>query len=60
MSASALSAALARIGKAELVAGDPEFEPLEQEIKIHLLKLKSLSTEGALTEFQGYQAPSGN
>jgi hypothetical protein len=29
---------LAREKKAELVTGDPEFNPLDQEIKIHWLK----------------------
>jgi hypothetical protein len=32
------AAVLAREKKAELVTGDPEFKPLEREIKIHLLK----------------------
>ena len=36
--ADAFAAALAREKKAELVTGDPEFKPLEQEIKIHWLK----------------------
>jgi predicted nucleic acid-binding protein len=36
--ADAFAAALARETKAELVTGDPEFKPLEKEIKIHWLK----------------------
>jgi hypothetical protein len=32
------AAALAKEKKAELVTGDPEFKPLEKEIKIHWLK----------------------
>lgn len=36
--ADAFAAALAREKKAELVTGDPEFKPLEKEIKIHWLK----------------------
>ncbi|HXG49123.1 MAG TPA: PIN domain-containing protein [Methylomirabilota bacterium] len=36
--ADAFAAALARVRKAELVTGDPEFKPLEKEIKIHWLK----------------------
>ena len=31
-------AALAKEKKAELVTGDPDFKPLEKEIKIHWLK----------------------
>lgn len=33
-----LAAALAKKHKADLVTGDPEFKPLEKEIKIHWLK----------------------
>src|SRR3989440_3577423 len=36
--ADAFAAALAKEKKAELVTGDPEFKPLETEIKIHWLK----------------------
>lgn len=36
--ADAFAAALARENKAELVTGDPEFKPLEQEIRIHWLR----------------------
>ena len=36
--ADAFAAALAKERKAELVTGDPEFKPLEGEIKIHWLK----------------------
>jgi predicted nucleic acid-binding protein len=36
--ADAFAAALAREKKAELVTGDPEFKPLDQELKIHWLK----------------------
>ena len=36
--ADAFAAALAKEGKSELVTGDPEFKPLEKEIKIHWLK----------------------
>ncbi len=36
--ADAFAAALAKERKAELVTGDPEFKPLEREIKIHWLK----------------------
>ena len=36
--ADAFAAALAREKKAELVTADPEFQPLEKEIKIHWLK----------------------
>jgi ribonuclease VapC len=36
--ADAFAAALAKEKKAELVTGDPEFKPLEKEIKIHWLK----------------------
>jgi ribonuclease VapC len=36
--ADAFAAALAKEQKAELVTGDPEFKPLEKEIKIHWLK----------------------
>jgi ribonuclease VapC len=36
--ADAFAAALARERKAELVTGDPEFKPLDREIKIHWLK----------------------
>lgn len=36
--ADAFAAALAKERKAELVTGDPEFKPLEKEIKIHWLK----------------------
>ena len=36
--ADAFAAALAREKKAELVTGDPEFKPLEKEIKINWLK----------------------
>ncbi len=36
--ADAFAAALAKEKKAELVTGDPEFKPLEQEVKIHWLK----------------------
>ena len=35
--ADAFAAALAKEKKAELVTGDPEFKPLEKEIKIHWL-----------------------
>ena len=35
--ADAFAAALARSKKADLVTGDPEFKPLEKEIKIHWL-----------------------
>jgi ribonuclease VapC len=35
--ADAFAAALAREQKAELVTGDPEFKPMEKEIKIHWL-----------------------
>ena len=35
--ADAFAAALARRRKAELVTGDPEFKPLEREIKIRWL-----------------------
>jgi ribonuclease VapC len=35
--ADAFAAALARKHKADLVTGDPEFKPLEREIKIHWL-----------------------
>jgi predicted nucleic acid-binding protein len=36
--ADAFAAALAKERKAELVTGDPEFKPLDKEIKIHWLK----------------------
>jgi predicted nucleic acid-binding protein len=36
--ADAFAAALAKEKKAELVTGDPEFRPLEREIKVHWLK----------------------
>ena len=36
--ADAFAAALAKEKKAELVTGDPEFKPLDKEIKIHWLK----------------------
>ena len=36
--AAAFAAALAREKKAELITGDPEFKPLEKEIKINWLK----------------------
>jgi predicted nucleic acid-binding protein len=36
--ADALAAALAKENKAELVTGDPEFKPLEGEIKIHWMR----------------------
>ena len=36
--ADAFAAGLAKEKKAELVTGDPEFKPVEQEIKIHWLK----------------------
>jgi predicted nucleic acid-binding protein len=36
--ADAFAAALAKIKNAELVTGDPEFKPLETEIKINWLK----------------------
>jgi len=36
--ADAFAAALAKERRAELVTGDPEFRPLEREIKIHSLK----------------------
>src|SRR5579863_239410 len=36
--ADAFAAALAKEKKAELVTGDPEFKPLDREIKIHWLK----------------------
>jgi predicted nucleic acid-binding protein len=36
--ADAFAAALAKEKKAELVTGDPEFRPLEKEIKINWLK----------------------
>jgi predicted nucleic acid-binding protein len=36
--ADAFAAALAKEYKAELVTGDPEFKPLEKEIKINWLK----------------------
>jgi ribonuclease VapC len=36
--ADAFAAALTKEKKAELVTGDPEFKPLEKEIKIHWLK----------------------
>jgi predicted nucleic acid-binding protein len=36
--ADAFAAALAKETRAELVTGDPEFKPLEKEIKIHWLK----------------------
>jgi predicted nucleic acid-binding protein len=36
--ADAFAAALAKEKKAELVTGDPEFKPLEKEIKINWLK----------------------
>jgi ribonuclease VapC len=39
--ADAFAAALAKEKKAELVTGDPEFKPLEKEIKIVWLKLFS-------------------
>jgi predicted nucleic acid-binding protein len=36
--ADAFAAALAKIKNAELATGDPEFKPLEKEIKINWLK----------------------
>lgn len=36
--ADAFAAALAKLKKAELITGDPEFKPLENEIKINWLK----------------------
>jgi len=36
--ADAFAAALAKSMKAEIVTGDPEFKPLEKEIKIRWLK----------------------
>jgi len=36
--ADAFAAALAKERRAELVTGDPEFKPLEKEIKINWLK----------------------
>ena len=36
--ADCFGAALAKIKNAEFVTGDPEFKPLEKEIKIHWLK----------------------
>jgi ribonuclease VapC len=36
--ADAFAAALAKEKRAELVTGDPEFKPLEKEIKVHWLK----------------------
>lgn len=33
-----MAAALARARNCDLVTGDPEFKPLEKEIKIHWLK----------------------
>jgi predicted nucleic acid-binding protein len=36
--ADAFAAALAKERKTELVTGDPEFRPLEKEIKVHWLK----------------------
>jgi predicted nucleic acid-binding protein len=36
--ADAFAAALAKERKAELVTGDPEFKPLEKEIKVHWLR----------------------
>lgn len=36
--ADAFAAALAKEKKADLVTGDPDFKPLEKEIKIHWLK----------------------
>jgi predicted nucleic acid-binding protein len=36
--ADAFAAALAKEKKAELVTGDPEFKPLEKELKINWLK----------------------
>ena len=36
--ADAFAAALAKERRTELVTGDPEFRPLEKEIKIHWLK----------------------
>jgi predicted nucleic acid-binding protein len=36
--ADAFAAALAKEKKAELVTGDPEFKPLEKEIKINWLR----------------------
>ena len=36
--ADAFAAALAKERKTELVTGDPEFRPLEREVKIHWLK----------------------
>ena len=36
--ADAFAAALAKIRKAELITGDPEFKGMEKEIKIHWLK----------------------
>lgn len=38
LSRQTLAAALAKEKKTELVTGDPEFKPLEKEIKIHWLK----------------------
>jgi predicted nucleic acid-binding protein len=37
--ADAFAAALAKERRAELVTGDPEFRPLEKEIKVHWLRL---------------------
>ena len=36
--ADAFAAALAKMKNADLVTGDPEFKPLDKEIKIHWLK----------------------
>jgi ribonuclease VapC len=36
--ADAFAAALAKVKKAQLVTGDPEFGPLKEEVKIHWLK----------------------
>jgi len=36
--ADAFAAALAKEKRAELVTGDPEFRPLEREVKVHWLK----------------------
>ena len=36
--ADAFAAALAKENKTDLVTGDPEFKPLEKEIKVHWLK----------------------
>jgi ribonuclease VapC len=36
--ADAFAAAMAKERKAELVTGDPEFKPLEKEIKVHWLR----------------------